>query len=665
MLVLKSRSHQAKKVAVAVLALLLFSPWIWVFQIHIAYGLGLFSALGQLALVTHRGLRMPRWMVGAVNLFMSAMTIFWVAAIWMGADGFDASFRWHLDPANLPLVFNAYRGLLAAGVVWLLGVFLLSVSISPFATPPKYLGQALQLCLLLHPGILMSGRSALTLHRSMAEESRAASNAAQRLRDALATRQVLLPESVDASLPEMRRNLVILYLESLEQAYFDVDLFKVDLVPNLRKLQAGGRTFTNLRQVPFTSWTIAGIVSSQCGLPLATSWSNGNQILASLQDLFDTTPCLAQVLEAQGYKTVYMGGADAGFGGKGAFLLRNGYREIYGREQLSSQLTSPDYRNEWGLFDDSLFELARRKLDALSATGQPFLFTLLTLDTHHYTGFLSASCRHLRDLGNSMLNAIQCSDLLVGQFMAWAKEQPWAEQTVFVLLSDHLAMYNAVYGTLESYPRRRLSFSIQGAGIAPEQMAAPGTHFDIPPTILESVGVKSYGHFPLGQSLLGRRSGFVDEQHISDEALGSLDLIRLLDESNRLPVPIVVDAPRAKVTIGRHAYAVNDQGGELQESSVFTLSFDKDGTFRGMRTDTDISALQLGEGWFVIAFSRDPLQLQRLVPGLVVDRGGFYVGLLERDKGVFLENNRRHVLSRKRVQELCTHSLSTIAENPS
>ncbi|MEK9943113.1 MAG: hypothetical protein VW771_11650, partial [Gammaproteobacteria bacterium] len=77
------------------------------------------------------------------------------------------------------------------------------------------------------------------------------------------------------ALPLGNKNLVYIYLESLERTYLDETLFP-GLTPNLARLEREGLSLTNLRQVPATGWTIAGMVASQCGQPLVTPPDGGN-----------------------------------------------------------------------------------------------------------------------------------------------------------------------------------------------------------------------------------------------------------------------------------------------------------------------------------------------------------------------------------------------------
>ena len=68
------------------------------------------------------------------------------------------------------------------------------------------------------------------------------------------------------------KNLVYIYMESLERTYFDPKIFS-DVAPRLRKWEGSSDTtaFTDLRQLGeagVLSFTMGGIVASQCGIPI-------------------------------------------------------------------------------------------------------------------------------------------------------------------------------------------------------------------------------------------------------------------------------------------------------------------------------------------------------------------------------------------------------------
>ena len=301
--------------------------------------------------------------------------------------------------------------------------------------------------------------------------------------------------------PGLKKNIVLIYAESLEELYFETEIFG-DLLPNIRALSGKAHRFTNLFQVGGTGWTIAGIVASQCGFPLKVSNPiASNSTMASVDKPFENETCLADILSDNGYETVFMGGAPLWFAGKGNFLSTHGYQRISGDEQLAPLLPDRSYQSGWGLHDDSLFELALDELRSLENKTQPYLLTLLTLDTHHPNGLPSKSCKKLADNRDAMSNAIYCSDQLISQFISEAMKIADMKDTIIVLFSDHLSLRNTLWSILkDNKKRRRLAFMIFDDSAATASNIR-GTHFDVAPTMLEAAGFADYPKIGAGISL--------------------------------------------------------------------------------------------------------------------------------------------------------------------
>ena len=67
-----------------------------------------------------------------------------------------------------------------------------------------------------------------------------------------------------------------------------------------------------------------------------------------------------------------------------------------------------NYKIFWGFEDLKLFEFAKKELDTLSLGEQPFVYSLITVDTHFPSGFVCENCKN--DFSSQMQNVIRCSD---------------------------------------------------------------------------------------------------------------------------------------------------------------------------------------------------------------------------------------------------------------
>ncbi|TGB66234.1 hypothetical protein C9E90_13820, partial [Salmonella enterica subsp. enterica serovar Enteritidis] len=92
------------------------------------------------------------------------------------------------------------------------------------------------------------------------------------------------------------------YGESLERTYFDNDAFP-NLTPELGALKNEGLDFSHTMQLPGTDYTIAGMVASQCGIPLFAPFE-GNAS-ASVSSFFPQNICLGDILKNSGYQNYF------------------------------------------------------------------------------------------------------------------------------------------------------------------------------------------------------------------------------------------------------------------------------------------------------------------------------------------------------------------------
>jgi hypothetical protein len=299
---------------------------------------------------------------------------------------------------------------------------------------------------------------------------------------------------------KITKNLVYIYLESFERTYLDEKLFP-GLAPNLKRLEQEALSFVDIRQTYGSGWTIAGVVASQCAIPLVTP-SHGNS-MSGMDSFLPRAKCLGDILSNNGYDLNYVGGASLDFAGKGNFYRTHGFNRVEGFDELNDGMKDPSYRSSWGLFDDSLFEVLKTKYDYLSSREKPFGLFGLTLDTHHPDGYESNYCKQwkYRDGSNPILNSVHCADKMVSDLVDHIKSSKQYENTLLVLASDHLAMRNTAWRQLEKGNRKNL-FLVMGKNLTPAYIDKPGSTLDISPTLLHLMGANIEG-FAYGRNMMG------------------------------------------------------------------------------------------------------------------------------------------------------------------
>ena len=379
--------------------------------------------------------------------------------------------------------------------------------------------------------------------------------------------------------PADRKNLVLIFAEGLEASYNRPDLWGQDMTASLSELEKQGTRFTDMRQVSrHAESTIGGLVAAQCGVSFTTPniWENHNFLWGTIiTSPVPNLDCLGDLLSRQGYKTVYMGGADLGFAGKGIFLSSHGFDEIYGKEELSPALKDRTYLSGWGLYDDSLFDLAHKKMDRLVSEDAPFALVLLTLDTHHPSGHPSASCGPVPDR-QAMAFAVNCADRLISAFVKRvAADHP---NTVVALFSDHLALPNEIFDNANvPVEERRLRFTIWARHIKQQAVNKPGTHYDVAPTLLDALGFEQYAYHNLGASLLRFNSPwFALEAPESTTVTHEFMNLQLLPEQD-----IVFGVRGPTIRLGGHRLLATNKGRPLTDA-VFAVTLDKDGRIEAL-----------------------------------------------------------------------------------
>lgn len=283
------------------------------------------------------------------------------------------------------------------------------------------------------------------------------------------------------------RNIVWIYGESLERTYLDEAVFP-GLMPNLNRLAAKSLDVRGLASAEGGGWTIAGLVSSMCGVPLTTSQGDENS-MDRMGSFLPKAVCLGDYLKQQGYTNHYLGGANGQFAGKGQFLASHGFDEVHDLAWFKQQKKiGRIHYSAWGVHDDVLLDTAYQRFEQLSRQDAPFMLTTLTMDTHHPAGHLPVACkgeRYQSQYGNiGMLNALKCTDRLISQLVERIQASPYGKDTLIVIASDHLAMPNDLSHILTKQKRENLLLFL-GDGVAPRQLAAEdGSTLDSGATLL-------------------------------------------------------------------------------------------------------------------------------------------------------------------------------------
>lgn len=225
-------------------------------------------------------------------------------------------------------------------------------------------------------------------------------------------------------------NLIWIYVESLESK-------RVPQNSRLRQLAKAHFSPQKFQVLPGTQWTLAGMIGSQCGVPLMPVGMFGGNNFDQITHPLQNAKCVGDVLKLQGYHGEFIGGADHAFSGKGNFLRSHGFDEVFGKVELSQHYPLSQFPEDWwGYPDATVFDFARQRISALHTQKQPFFLSVLTLDTHGPAGKLTSACRQ-KGFKDQIGDIFLCSLQEVEAFIGWLEQQGITRDTVVVVTGDH------------------------------------------------------------------------------------------------------------------------------------------------------------------------------------------------------------------------------------
>lgn len=276
------------------------------------------------------------------------------------------------------------------------------------------------------------------------------------------------PNSTSITFPKKKRNLVYIYLESMETSFLPKELgggVEDNLIPELYLL---ARTNTNFSQhdgvggfycVPGSSWTVGSMVAQTSGIPLKTPTRDYNAYGRNGSAFLPGVTSLTNILHENGYYQALMVGSDADFGGRKGYFLQHGADKVYDLYTAREDGIVPeDYFVWWGMEDLHLIEYAKQELTKIAQQDQPFAFTMLTADTHHVDGYQCELCQPSKS-GEPYDQAISCSSRQIGAFVEWLKEQPFYENTTVIIVGDHESMDNGYFSRMVDKDYQRMVYN--------------------------------------------------------------------------------------------------------------------------------------------------------------------------------------------------------------
>ncbi len=312
----------------------------------------------------------------------------------------------------------------------------------------------------------------------------------------------IAPDTVDITSNGKPKNLIHIYLESMETTYASKAVGGAqpenNYLPNLTRMASEGISFTDKADGSLggfhtpngTTWTMAALLATTSGIPFSFPIGGDGQNYMSKHEYFAKgLTTLGDILSDNGYTNTFLCGSNATFGGRRNYFTQHGDYRIFDLYTAREEgYVAKDYHDGWWGYEDMyLYEIAKDKLTTLAALDKPFNFTMLTVDTHHVDGNRCRLCE--REYSTRLENVVKCADRQVSEFVKWCMEQDFYRDSVIIVSGDHPRMDTRLVGEVDYY-ERTIYNCFFNAALTPrgETSGRIFTSMDMFPTILAAMG---------------------------------------------------------------------------------------------------------------------------------------------------------------------------------
>lgn len=335
------------------------------------------------------------------------------------------------------------------------------------------------------------------------------------------TDQYVDPDSLKLEFPEKKRNLIYIFMESMETTFQSEEeggALQYNTTPELTKLAKQYVNFSHNEGVggfvtpTGMTWTVAAMTAHTAGIPLKAPGIFERNAYGTDTFLPGVTN-LTDILKQNGYYQALMVGSDKSFANRDVYYETHGVDKIYDLSTAREDGIVPEnYYVWWGMEDEYLFKYAKRELVKIAAQEQPFAFSMLTVDTHHVAGYKCELCGEVYE--EQYENVISCASKQVNAFMNWLRRQSFYKNTTVVIVGDHLTM-DSEYISRNVDPEYQqhvyncfINPVVTGENYKNRQFCA----VDLFPTTLAAMGVEIPGErLGLGTNLFSNKKTLIEE----------------------------------------------------------------------------------------------------------------------------------------------------------
>jgi phosphoglycerol transferase MdoB-like AlkP superfamily enzyme len=295
-------------------------------------------------------------------------------------------------------------------------------------------------------------------------------------------------DSSEKILAVEKPNVLFIILESYTAKFVSSLGGEAGVTPNLDRIAAEGISFTKMYSSGDRSEK--GMVALLSGYPVQTTTS-----IIKNPKKTERLPHLSRVFKQAGYSTGFYYGGELEFANIRSYLQNGGYDKLIDKHDFPPE----SYNSKWGAHDHVLFE---RVLQDLKSTKEPFFTTVYTLSSHEPFEIPIPAKFPGNTVTDKFRNSVYYTDWALGQFMEKARQQPWWDSTLVVLVADHghpLPYEDPNHRTTKF----RIPFILSGGALKLKgrQVDELGSQTDIATTLLYQLNMP-HQDFTWGRNLL-------------------------------------------------------------------------------------------------------------------------------------------------------------------
>lgn len=235
---------------------------------------------------------------------------------------------------------------------------------------------------------------------------------------------LLEPSFNDKILKTDSPNIILIIWESLTGKFVESIGGEPNVTSNLNKLSKEGILFSNF--YGNGDRTDKGIIAILSGY-----YPQTNRSIIKIPSKARKLPMLTSKMMKLGYETSFYYGGDLNFGNMNTYFRNSGVTNFVD----GSHFNKKDWSSKWGAYDHVFLDTLAKDLSKVQE--KPFFKIALTLTSHEPFEF-PGEFKFGKDNKENMFRSSHAyTDKAIGKFVDFAKKQPWWNNTLVVIMSDH------------------------------------------------------------------------------------------------------------------------------------------------------------------------------------------------------------------------------------